>query len=182
MADTEYLDRFEKNLEEGLVKLCTQAKLLGGTMLTSPDMTEKWENEYLKEFMGDAVNEFNDSPDVAMAWAGYLGMGVAHGWDADWDFCKNVPYKEYYGNRGWDNMDDHIMDEILQLNELERVHVTQGFQSCAQAILVLLRRENIDTQTETGFYALVRICSVMFSIGNSMELYRLGYSQMAISQ
>ena len=90
--DTEYLDRFEKILEDGLLKVCQGAGLLGEEVLRSPDIDEKWDS-YIKDYTADAVENFNAYPEAALSWAAFLGMGVAHNWDVDWEAHKDDSYK-----------------------------------------------------------------------------------------
>ena len=88
----------------GLMRVCSGAGLLGDELLSSEDIDSKWE-EYIKDYVADAVDNFNEYPEAALAWAGFLGMGVAHNWDANWTFHRHDSYRSYYGNRGWDDMD-----------------------------------------------------------------------------
>ena len=80
--DTRDLDRFEQLLEDGLVKICSGAGLLPAELVRNPDIDGLWDR-YIKDYIADAVVNFNDYPEAALAWAGFLGLGVAWGWDAD---------------------------------------------------------------------------------------------------
>lgn len=181
---TEYLDRFEKTLEEGLHKICTGEGLLnGGIMILSPDIEQAWD-VYIKDYIADAVVNFNDYPEAAIAWAGFLGMGVAHNWDSDWEKHRNDKYTDYYGSRGWDNLDEHILYEVLGLHESDKKteKISQTLLNCAVATLSLIRHEGIETQTEIGFYILARSYTVLFRIGAAIEEKRLGYRAVAVKR
>ena len=115
MENKEFLDNFEKTLQMGLMRVCSGAGLLGNELLSSEDIDSKWE-EYIKDYVADAVDNFNEYPEAALAWAGFLGMGVAHNWDDNWTFHRHDSYRSYYGNRGWDDMDEHILHGILGLD------------------------------------------------------------------
>ena len=167
------LDSFQEILEAGLLKVCS-ALGLGGEMMISPDIEEKW-NEFLKDYVADAVENFNEYPDAALGFAAFLGMAVAFHWDLDWERYKNLSYRDYYGSRGFDNMDDHITHDILLLNDEFDRRLRSCISSCVQATLGLLRHEGIDTSSEQGFYCLVRCYEVLFRIGASLTLSRLGY-------
>lgn len=181
MADTEYLDRFESILREGLVKLCRGEGLLGnGKLQNSPDVQNIWTESYLQPYVADAVQNFNDYPDAAIAWAGFLGMAVAHNWDVDWGAHKNDSYQSYYGSRGFDDMDEHILGEVLHLKKDYAGKVSGTLNNCAQATLGLIRHEGIEPQTSLGFYVLVRAYSVIFEIGAAIEFKRLGYSMVKL--
>lgn len=169
----EQLDRLEQILEDGLVKLCSSSSFLE-ELLSSPDIDGKWD-AFIMEYVADAVENINQYPDAAIGFAAFLGMGVAFHWDTDWEANKENSYRDYYGSKGFDNMDDHILEDILVLPDSEARHISNMVYSCVQATLALLGHENVDFQTEFGFYALGRCFSVMFRLGEALELHRLGY-------
>lgn len=177
MMDTKFLDDFEHTLQDGLLKVCNGAGLLQDGILESEDLENKW-NDYLQDYVADAVANFNDWPQSAVAWAGFLGMAVAHHWDADWPIFKDDSYASYYGKRGFDDMDEHILGDILKLSSQEASKYSNLLSSCAMAALGLIRHEGIEAQTDTGFYVLVRTYTVLFRIGAALELSRLGYKKV----
>ena len=182
MENKELLDNFEKTLQMGLMRVCSGAGLLGDELLSSEDIDSKWE-EFIKDYVADAVENFNEYPEAALAWAGFLGMAVAHNWDDNWTFHRHDSYKSYYGNRGWDDMDEHILHGGLGLGlqGKEAKKISDTLQSCALATLGLIRHEGIEAQTATGFYALSRSYGVFFRIGAAMELFRLGYKNVKLN-
>ena len=62
MEDTFFLDNYEKTLQMGLSRICSGAGLIGDELLSSEDIDSKWE-EFIKDYVADAVNNFNDYPD-----------------------------------------------------------------------------------------------------------------------
>ena len=179
-VNTADLDRYEAVLEDGLVKICKGAGLLREQFMRSEDIDGKWE-QYAQDYVADAVLNFNEYPEAAIAWAGFLGMAVAHNWDVDWEAHKDDPYKSYYGSRGWDDMDEHILWEVLALPEAIGKKLSETLDSCALAALGLIRHEGIEAQTELGFYVLVRTYSVLYRIGAAIELQRLGYQRVRVA-
>ena len=175
----EILDRYEKTLQEGLLKVCSGEGVLEGVLLGSPDIDAKWE-EYLQGYVGDAVANFNRFPEAALGWAAFLGMGVANAWDKDWTSHSGDPYEAYYGPRGWDDMDDHILGDVLHLTPEWQEKLSNVVDNCALATLGLISHEGIETQTALGFYVLVRSYGVLFRIGAAIELHRLGYKKVAL--
>jgi len=180
MEQSDMLDCFEKLLQSGLEKILRGEGLIAEEALCSPDLETIWNDNYLKEYTADAVENFNNYPEVAIAWAAFLGMGVAHNWDKDWVAHKRDSYQSYYGSRGWDDMDEHVLWELLELPQDLGKKVSEYFDSCAIAALGLIRHENIEPQTATGFYVLVRAYTVMFRMGVAVELHRLGYKKVAV--
>lgn len=174
----EELDNFENVVEQGFVKICSSTGLLDG-MLSSPDVDGKWE-DFIKDYTADAVSNFNEYPEAALGFAGFLGAAVAHRWDKAWDVLKDEPYSSYLGSRGWDNMDDHITGEMLHLTEKDAARFSETMISCATLALAFIRRSGIEPQTADGFYALVRTCGAMYRVGAAVELKRLGYKKVAL--
>lgn len=172
----EELEQFEKTLEDGLVKMCKGAGLLS-EMLISQDIEDVWER-YLKEYVEDAVKNINDYPQAAIGFAAFLGMAVAHNWDKDWNKYKDRKYSYYYGTDGFDNMDDHILQDVLGLDEKTVSRYSKSMFNCASAAIDYMDRSAIERQTSFGFYALVRCYCVLFRLGASIELHRLGYRKV----
>lgn len=159
-----------------LLKLCTQYKVLEGTLLSTEDIDARW-HEIAPEYVADAVPNIADYPTVAIAWAGYVGMAVAHLWDEDWAaHCKDE-YKSLYGPAGFDDMDENIVQKILgfHLESQEAKNIEQMMRRLGETALTLIRRENIEPQSPMAFHAFARAIKVMFRIGAAIELKRLGY-------
>ena len=187
MEDKEYLDNYEQMLEAGLVKVCEGNGFkvrseANGALLGTPDLDGKWV-EYIKEYIADAVENFNQYPDAAVAWAGFLGIALAYNWDKDWLRHRGDSYQSYYGSRGWDDMDEHVLYGLLGFapDSKEAKKISECLISCAQATMGLIRHEGIETQTARGFYVLARTYSVFFRLGAALELRRLGYNMVAVS-
>ena len=134
MKDTELYDRYERTLEDGLVKICRGAGLVGDMLLRSDDIDARWD-DYIKDYVADAVENFNIYPEAAISWAGFLGIAVAHWWDADWQGHKDDPYRSFYGTRGWDDMDEHVLRDLLglKLDSPEAKKISDTLLSCALA-------------------------------------------------
>lgn len=176
MENLEYYDNFENNLIKELLRLCTSHQMLGGTLLASEDIDERWK-EYAPEYMADAVPQVNSFPAAAIAWAGYVGMAVAHRWDVNWENYSTEPYEKLHGEQGFDDMDEHIMQNILRLElDSEEAHkIEDMMRRCANTAITYIRREDTEAQSTKAFYIFARTAKVLFRIGAAMELHRLGY-------
>ena len=174
--DIQYLIRLEEKMQNELLRLCTDRGALKGVLLATEDIDEHWKI-LAPEYMADAVKEINSYPEVALAWAGYLGMGYARLWDKNWRKHSRDGYSKMLGSRGFDDMDEHIVRDILghPLDSFESVKITGVLRSCAQCALGLIRKEGIQGQTETAFLILARAIQVIYCVGVSMELKNLGY-------
>ena len=174
--DIEYLNSFENKVQNELLKLCTTYNMLEGTLLATDDIDDRWK-AMAPEYVVDAVREIQNYPEVAVSWAMYLGMAVAFDWDADWEKCASAPYSSYYGSEGFDNMDDHIVRDILgmPLNSSEANEITEMVRRCGLTAISLIRLENIEPSTPMAFHAFARAIKVMFRTGASIQLRRMGY-------
>lgn len=169
-------DAFEEKLRNELIKLCSEGGMMERILLRSDDIDEKW-NEFGRDYMIDAVHEFNEYPEVTLAWAGYLGMAVARHWDISWMEYKHYKYEDYYGSRGYDDMDEHITRDILgiPLDSEKAALISAVLGKCAMMTLTMIRHEGFESQSIEAYYVLIRCVKVMYQIGASLELYRLGY-------
>lgn len=174
--DIEYLNRFENKLQEELVRLCTSYKMLDGVLLETDDINEHW-HKLAPEYVADAVNEIANYPVVSVAWAAYLGMAVAYAWDVDWPTFQKAPYQAYYGEQGFDDMDEHIVKNLLgiKLDSEEAQGIEKMLRRCGETAVSLIRYENIEPQSPMAFHVFARAVKTMFRIGASLELYRMGY-------
>ena len=174
--DIGFLNRFEEKMQNELLRLCTSRGMLSGTLLATDDVDDRW-NVLAPEYVADAVGQIADYPTVSVAWAGYLGLAVAHGWDSNWEACVRTEYRQYYGTQGFDDMDEHIVQQVLglSLESKEAKDLEAMLRSCAQTAVTLIRREQIETQSPMAFHVFARAIKVMYRIGAALELKRLGY-------
>ena len=172
----EYITRFENGLQDELLRLCTSYKMLDGTLLTSEDIDWQWK-KLAPEYMTDAVPQIAEYPTVSVAWAAYLGMAIARGWDTDWESCSKASYHFYYGEQGFDDMDEHIVRDILGLllDGYEARAIEDIIRRCGEAAVARIRHERIEPQSPMAFHVFACACKVMYRIGAAIELKRLGY-------
>ncbi len=163
-------EKYREDLTQYLLSICTDAGLLKGTLLSSPDIDDAW-MRYAPSFYGDAVRNFNAYPEYCLACAGYLGMAVAFLWDRDWAKYMDTPYAFFQGKRGFDDMDDHITDEILR----DRKHSVPAMQSCSANAYHFLMRESPEPGTVEAYKLFLETVGVLFKIGAAIQLCRLGY-------
>ena len=180
--DYEFLDKFESSLQQSLLKICTNNGMLSGVLLESADIEQRW-HDLAPEYMVDAVKEIAQYPTVALAWASYLGMAIANGWHTDWEKCSKMAYAEFYGSRGFDDMDDHIVFDILSLpkNGVETTRLKDTIRLVAEHTLSQIHHSGIEAQSIMAFHTFARACKVLFRIGAAMELNRLGYEYKAVT-
>lgn len=176
MVNKVYLENFESRITDELLRMCKQYGSLDGTLLATDDIDARW-NDFAPEYMADAVPNIASYPTVAIAWAGYLGMAVAHLWDGDWTVHSKDGYKSFYGGLGFDDMDEHIVRDIIgfHLESREAKNIEEMMRRLGETALTLIRRERIEPQSPMAFHVYARVVKVMYKIGAAIELKRLGY-------
>lgn len=176
MVNKVYLENFESRMTDELLRLCKQYDVLDGTLLMTDDIDARWE-DLVVWYLKDAIPNIASYPTVAIAWAGYIGMAVAHQWDSDWAaHCKDA-YDSLYGPAGFDDMDEHIVQNMLgfHLESKEAKRIEEMMRRLGEKALTLIRRENIEPQSPMAFHAYARAIKVVYRIGAAIELKRLGY-------
>ena len=164
------MEKYKEDLTQYLVDVCTGNGLLKGTLLSTPDIDTAWVR-LAPSFYGDAVREFNHYPEFCLGCAGYLGMAIAFLWDADWARYAEVPYAFFQGERGFDDMDDHITADILK----EGKHCVAAMQSLSAATYHFLMKSGAEAGTAEAYRLFLVSIEVLYKIGAAIELARLGY-------
>jgi hypothetical protein len=146
-------------------------------LLATDDIDEHWKI-LAPEYMADAVPEVAKYPTVSVSWAAYLGLAVAYGWDSDWENFLKFPYRSYYGEQGFDDMDDNILMNHLNLtlDSKEAQKYVALYRTCARIATSSIRREQIPPQSPLAYHCFVRVCKLMFCLAISVRLKHLGYS------
>ena len=174
--DIRYYEAYEENLQREILKMCTSLGMLDGELLNSEDIDLKWK-EWAPEYIAEALPEVNSYPEFAIACAGYAGMAVAEWWDKDWGRHHGSKYETLHGPRGFDDMDEFIVQNILglALDSTEAQQIMNILLCCAQKAVTFIRHEQIEHQTVKAFHIFARTVKVMFRTGAALQLKRLGY-------
>ena len=174
--NAKYYDVYEENLLREMLRMCTSLGMLDGELLSSEDIDQKWK-EWAADYIAEALPEVNSYPDFAIACAGYAGMAVAQWWDQDWGRNHSAKYTVLHGSRGFDDMDEHIVQNILglKLDSPEAKQIMNILLCCAQKATTFIQHEHIEAQTVKAFHIFARTVKVMYSKGAALQLRRLGY-------
>lgn len=172
----DYLDNFEEKLQQEILRLCTNYKFLDGKLLATDDIDDYWQ-VLAPEYIADAVEQVQEYPTVSVAWAAYLGIAVAFGWDIDWNTISKAKYKDFYGEQGFDDMDEHLIRDVVgvSLDSEEAKNLEEMIRRCAQKAIDLIRHEQIEPQSPVAFHVFTRACRVMYRTGAAIQLKRMGY-------
>lgn len=163
-------EKYREDLTAYLLEVATGNGNLKGTLLSTPDLDEAWQR-YATSFYPEAVKEFNKYPDYCLACAGYLGMAVAHLWDKDWPKYMDAPYSFFQSERGFDDMDDYITGNILKENR----QCVAAMQSLSAETYHFLLKSGAEAGTAEAYRFFLISIEVMYKMGASIELNRLGY-------
>ena len=167
-----------------LVERLTKDGWLEGQMLTVEELNDKW-HAAAPSYMADAVPEVAKYPLVAIAWAMYEGMGAAVLWDKEWSRYEHVEdiHKMFTEPRGFDCMDEYITEVLLchPLESEEATKVENMIRTMAETAQMLIRKEGIEAQSVMAFHLFARTTKVMFELGVSVELKRLGYNYVKVN-
>ncbi len=182
MEERAYLAQYETRLQESLVSLCTAYDMMGGVLLENDDIESKFTEELAKPYLTDAVREYRAYPEAAVAWAGYMGMAVAKLWDVDFPAYQQVVYADLLGPRGFDDMDERIVSQVLgyALDSEPARQIADMLSNCAVEALTMIRHEHIEPQSPRAYYVFARTVQVLYRIGASMELFLLGYTKRPV--
>lgn len=171
-----YLENFERKLTQELLRLSTEIRELDGKLLETEDINERW-NQLASEYLADAVLQVKDYPTVSVGWAGYLGMAIAKEWDTDWNNLKSNSYRSYYGMHGFDDMDENILQNTLNivLGSDEANQIEEVVRKLAQKTVTIIRAEQIEPQSVTAYHVFMIATKTMYKIGASIWMKRMGY-------
>ena len=173
-----YYNQFEEKMAQALIRLCQECNYIGDQLLEVEELDLKW-HEMAPEYMINAVPDIAKYPMVAIGWASYLGMGMATVWDGDWEQYskKEDLYQSFVAPRGWDSMDDYIMETLMGFkpDSEEKNQLVILMQDLSELALTLIRKEHIEPQSVDAFHIFARTVKTMFSIGVSIALKMLGY-------
>ncbi len=176
---SQYLADYENRLTETLLRQVTDLGLLSGQLLEVGEVEQKWKTS-APEYMAAAVPQIAQYPSVAIAWAGYLGIGAAVLWDSDWDSYAEEEdlYTLISKPRGFDEMDEYVMEGLLgyELEGEEAQKLESVMLSAAHTAQGVIKKENIEAQSVLAFHIFARTTKVFYRIGIAIGLHLLGYS------
>lgn len=180
----ELLNRYEEGLRKALTDYLTKQSMMDGRTLEVEELNEKWKSS-APSYMADAVPEIAKYPLVAIAWAMYEGMALAVLWDKEWNRYEKEEdfHKMLTEPRGFDCMDEYITEILLchPLGSAEAEKIENLIRSTAELALSLIRKEQVEAQSVMAFHVFARTTKVMFEMGVSVQLKRMGYNYVKVN-
>lgn len=178
MEQQAFLDNYQAQLTQRLLRLATDAQALDGQLLETPDLEERWQ-DIAAAYLVDGVKEIADYPHVAVGWMVYVGMALAHLWDSDWERARAQSdlYALVRDPRGFDCLDEFVREDLLAMpRDGEDYRACENLvRALAQAALDAIRQEQVEPQSPLAFHVYTHSLHALFQIGAAVELRRLGY-------
>ena len=141
-----------------------------------PDVEAKWP-AIAEAYLPDGAREFATYPVASLGWMMFIGMAVAKYWDVDWEVYGQVEdlYTRMRDKRGYDNLDEYILDEVLHLHgdDAEAMQTLVG--DCAERAKCALFAQDIEPGTVDAFKGYVACLQCMYQMGMAVQLNAMGY-------
>lgn len=177
--------KFEKEIVEDLHRFLVSIGKMDEKMPECPDLDEIW--PAIKEaYLPDGIREFQEYPMYSLGSIMFVGMALAKYWDVDW-----IKYNEEGGEKiyirlrdakGFDNMDDHILADVLELDTEKSEEMSKVVGECAARVLATLNRSTIEPGTSEALHAYESCLHALYTVGAAMELNALGYHMTPLNQ
>ena len=146
-----------------------------------PDVEAKWP-PVAEAYLPDGAREFANYPVASLGWMMFIGMAIAKYWDVDWEKYGSVDdlYTPMRDKRGFDNLDEYILDEVLDLHgdAAEQMQTLVG--ECAERTKRAIFALDIEPGTVDAFKAYVAGLQCMYQMGMALQLNAMGYHMTKI--
>ncbi len=167
---------FQERIHQDLYEYLRMEQLVDEMLPTCPDVEGKW-TEICEEYLPDGVREFANYPTASLGWMMYIGMAIAKFWDENWTDYNDIDnlYESIRDERGYDHLDEYVLEEVLSLSKDERKDIENIVGECAARTLSNLRREKIQPSTPEAFNAYVNCLHELYLMGCYVQLKAMGY-------
>ena len=85
------------------------------------------------------------------------------------------------GKRGYDEMDEYILEEVLEFDEEKCKKVTDIVAECACITNTFLRNQNIEPGTKAAVEAYFECLHQLYLMGMAMQLNDMGYKMLGLN-
>jgi hypothetical protein len=145
-----------------------------------PDVEAKW-IPIAEAYLPDGAREFNLYPVASLGWMMFIGMAIAKYWDTDWEKYAAIDdlYTPMRDKRGFDNLDEYILDEVLDLHGDDAEALQELVGDCAERAKRALFSQDIEPGTADAFKGYVSCLQCMYQLGMAAQLKALGYRMVA---
>lgn len=145
-----------------------------------PDVEGKW-TAIAESYLPDGAREFSDYPVASLGWMMFIAMAVAKFWDLDWERYDKVDdlYLMLRDKRGYDHLDEYILDEVLDLHGDDAEQMQNLVGDCAERVKRAIYRLDVEPGTVDALRAYVTGLQCLFQMGMAVQLKAMGYHMVA---
>lgn len=172
----------EAKVREDLVGFLRRKGAIDAIVPVCPDVEGKW-GVIARAYLPDGAREFTRYPVVSLGWMMFVGMAVAFFWDTDWERygSKNDIYESLRDMRGYDNLDEAVVEDVLKLKGEEAERLTSLAAETSSGVYNMLRHEQVEPGTQAAFGCYVAALHQLYLAGMAVELNALGYRMTPLS-
>ena len=170
------MEDFVTTLNEDLHRYLVQRGAVDERLPECPDVEARWAT-IAEAYLPDGAREFADYPIASLGWMMFIGMAVAKYWDTDWERYAAVEdlYTPMRDKRGFDNLDEYIMDEVLDVHGDAAEALQELVGDTAERTKRALFRLDVEPGTADAFKAYIICLQAMYQMGMAVQLKAMGY-------
>jgi hypothetical protein len=175
------MEDFATTLLEDLKRFLLKRDAVDERLPECPDVEAKWP-AIAEAYLPDGAREFSSYPVASLGWMMFIAMAIAKFWDTDWEKYDKMDdlYLFLRDKRGFDNLDEYILDEVLDLHG----HAAEAAQTlvgdCAERAKRALFSLDVEPGTVDAFKAYVACLQCMYQLGMAVQLKSMGYHMTKI--
>jgi hypothetical protein len=141
-----------------------------------PDVEGKWP-AIAEAYLPDGAREFANYPVASLGWMMFIAMAVAKFWDEDWAKYDQIEdlYLYLRDKRGFDNLDEYILDEVLDLHDEAAIDMQNMVGDCAERTKRAIFALDVEPGTVDAFKAYVGGLQTLYQMGMAVQLKAMGY-------
>ena len=170
------MENFAVTLLDDLHRYLVKRDAVDERLPECPDVEGKWP-AIAEAYLPDGAREFSNYPVASLGWMMFIAMAVTKFWDQDWERYDKVEdlYLMLRDKRGFDNLDEYILDEVLDLHgdDAEQMQTLVG--DTAERAKLALYRQDVEPGTVDAFKAYVACLQCMYQLGMAVQLKAMGY-------
>ena len=177
------MENFATTLLNDLHRYLAQRGAVDERLPECPDVEGKWP-PIAEAYLADGVREFARYPIASLGWMMFIGMAIAKFWDQDWEKYASVEdlYATLRDKRGYDNLDEYIMDEILNVHGDDAEAMQELVGDTAERAKRALYRQDYEPGTVDAFKGYIVCLQCLYQLGMAAQLKSMGYHMTKIQQ
>lgn len=166
----------EEKVKQYLYQYLLQRGSIDERLPVCADVEEKW-SSIAEAYLPDGLREFAAYPIVSLGWMMFVGMAVVKYWDTDWEKfgAVNNLYEQMRVQRGYDCLDEYVLEDVLQLKGEELDEMNKLVAACASRVNTILCHSQIEAGTAEAFRAYVSCLHQLYLMGAAVQLKCMGY-------